>query len=77
MRSRLAETKRTPRMTNHKHASEDWLETAKNADKWEAASAGAAFAQVHATLALVDATLAHTAAMERIARDQQKRAVGL
>jgi len=42
------------------------------------------FAQVHATLALVEATdaqvaatLAQTAAMERIARDQQKRAVGL
>ena len=38
-------------MTDHKHAAEDWLETAKGMSSEEGVRAQAALALVHATLA--------------------------
>jgi hypothetical protein len=57
-------------MTDHRAEAEDWLEYSSDQNPGVDGKAmhSIALAQVHATLALVDATLAHTAAMERIAR---------
>jgi len=65
-------------MTDHRalagvHAAEAHAPFSSPADR----QIDATLAVHYATLALVDATNAQTAAMERIARDQQKRTVGL
>ena len=58
-------------MTSDKHKAEDWLETAKNSQTHKAGIARAAYAQVHATLALVEAADAQVAAT--IAQTEQLR----
>jgi len=66
-------------MTDHRAEAEDWLEYSSDQNPGDDGRAmhSVALAQVHATLALVDATNAQTAAMERIARAAPSRAVGL
>jgi len=66
-------------MTDHRAECAGWLEysTQHIPDIEDSAVHASNIAQVHATLALVDATNAQTAAMERIARAAPSRAVGL
>ena len=55
-------------MTDHRTEAIELLGVAGETDDTAMIRELAALAQVHATLALVDATLAQTAAMERLAR---------
>jgi len=65
-------------MTDHRAEAEALLKLgADYSDPRNPPHAAGQQAQVHATLALVDATNAQTAAMERIARAAPSRAVGL
>jgi len=66
-------------MTDHRAEAEENIQVVLDVYRVGTFSAETIFtlAQVHATLALVDATNAQTAAMERIARAAPGRAVGL